>query len=191
MCGIDTHGNAHAQTHTGRVWCDVDPNGSENGKRRCLVRGEGMWQQKSSAAVEAMAHIAPPHPIPQSPMADPSSGMVMHLTSPHRLTQMSTKGEETPRCQWQKRSLPRCSLQTTSRNSAAEDPARQKCPTQETKRDTRLSKAKTCREVVGGRSARQGSSHSPSGKELAPGRRKGGKGSWDMAPPGSTGYIAP
>ena len=51
---------------------------------------------------------------------------------------------------------------------------------------TRSSKAKTSLRVVGGRSARQRhrSSRSPSGKEHAPGRQIGGKGSSDMAPIG-------
>ena len=33
---------AHARTHTRRVWCGVEPNGSENGKRRCVVCGKRM-----------------------------------------------------------------------------------------------------------------------------------------------------
>ena len=72
VCGItrtDTH------MHTRRVWCGVEPKGSENGKTRCVVRGKGRGQQKSSASMKAAMHIAP-----QSPMADPSSGTVMHLT---------------------------------------------------------------------------------------------------------------
>ena len=36
--------------------------------------------------------------------------------------------------------------------------------------------------IVGGRLARQGSSHFPSSKEHAPGQQNVGKSSWDMAP---------
>ena len=125
MCAV-SHARTHTHTHmhTRRVWCGVEPKGSENGKRRCVVRGKGMGQQKSSAAVEAAIHIAP-----QSPMADPSSGTVMHLTShPTEKTQVTMKGERTPGCQCQKRSLPRCLLQTASRNSTAQCPDRQSVP---------------------------------------------------------------
>ena len=35
-------------THTRWVWCGVDPDGSEKDKRRCVVHGKGMGQQKST-----------------------------------------------------------------------------------------------------------------------------------------------
>ena len=74
--------------------------------------------------------------------------------------------------------LPSDSLNKLHRSA----PGLPKCLTQETQRDTRLSKAKTPPPGGSLEGVRPGSSHAPLGKEHAPGRQIGGKGSWDMVP---------
>ena len=53
--------------------------------KQCQRKGIG--QQTSPTTMEATMHIAPP-----SPMADPSSGTVVHLTSHGRKTQLPMPG---------------------------------------------------------------------------------------------------
>ena len=173
VCGIHMHG----YTHTQRAWCGVEPQGSENGKRRRVVRGKGIGQQKSSAAMAAAMRIAL-----QSPMAEPSSGMAMHLTfhPTEKKTYMTMKGERTPGCQCQKGSLPRCLLQTASRNSTAQCPDRQSVPH---RKHTGIHACRRRRPRGGSlEGVRPDRAGQPSGKQHAPIRQDGGKGSWDMAP---------
>ena len=95
----------------------------QRGRSFAHTLGTRSWCRKAHKALRGLAGLE----RPSARFKGHGKGDASDL-SPHRKTQVTMKGERTPRCQCQKRSLPRCLRQTASRDSTAQCPDRQSAP---------------------------------------------------------------